>query len=81
MKNVSDPTRSTPADSQPNTGRLSTFSRPPEPRRTAESVARKPSPPPSSWGDNLSLDLNLPKSPPLPPAADGKKVGLIHRIF
>jgi hypothetical protein len=24
----------------------------------------------------LSLDLNLPKSPPLPPAADGKKVSL-----
>lgn len=28
----------------------------------------------SSWGDNLSLDISLPKSPPLPPAADGKRV-------
>ncbi|XP_060578931.1 coiled-coil domain-containing protein 33-like isoform X2 [Ruditapes philippinarum] len=33
-----------------------------------------PPTPASSWGENLSLDLNLPKSPPLPPAADGKKL-------
>ncbi|KAL4239346.1 Coiled-coil domain-containing protein 33 [Mactra antiquata] len=54
--------------------------RKPEPRdyqrqqRTPE--ARKPVKPTSasSWGDTVSLDLNLPKSPPLPPAADGKRL-------
>ena len=35
-----------------------------------------PPTPTSSWGENLSLDLNLPKSPPLPQASDGKKVHL-----
>lgn len=59
---------SPPKDSPVPTSRLSKPSdsfRPP--------IVRPPTPA-SSWGENLSLDLNLPKSPPLPPAADGKKV-------
>ncbi|XP_045214999.2 coiled-coil domain-containing protein 33-like isoform X2 [Mercenaria mercenaria] len=60
------------------------YSRPPGTRDLGPDSGRKPEPAPrqqgvpptpaSSWGENLSLDLNLPKSPPLPPAADGKKL-------
>ncbi|WAQ97311.1 CCD33-like protein [Mya arenaria] len=60
----------TPVDSQPNTGRMSKLLKPAD-NRVPD---RRPASPPSSWGENLSLDLNLPKSPPLPPAADGKKL-------
>ena len=44
---------------------------------------RQPGPgtPVSSWGENLSLDLNLPKTPPLPPAADGKKVAYLFDVW
>ena len=58
----------------PSLGTVVQGSRPPD-----RSIFRPANPPKtaSSWGDeNLSLDLNLPKSPPLPPAADGKKVNL-----
>ncbi|XP_052262939.1 coiled-coil domain-containing protein 33-like isoform X2 [Dreissena polymorpha] len=72
------PKEVTPRDSQPPTGRLSkpADNRAPDLKPQPPPEIKKPVPPTpaSSWGDNLSLDLNLPKSPPLPPATDGKKL-------
>lgn len=63
------PKPSTPKDYNPDSGR--------KPADYSNRQQEVPPTPASSWGENLSLDLNLPKSPPLPPAADGKRVSLI----
>ena len=64
-----------PKDSPVTTSRLS------KPSDNVRPPILRPPTTTSSWGDNLSLDLNLPKSPPLPPAADGKKVCVETKLW
>lgn len=69
------PTQKPPS---PKHHRVDTGPRHAEPSTYRQQVV--PPTPASSWGENLSLDLHLPTSPPLPPAAEGKPVSCLRIV-